>query len=58
VVSSEFAGLLKTLARSQGFADLPVVIVPHPWALHSPEAVRRMADEKFEEIVWQATQRR
>lgn len=55
VVSSEFVGLFRTMSKAQGFDDLPIVVVPHPWVLLTAPELVRLADEKFEEIVFQAT---
>lgn len=48
--------LARSVAESKGFPDLPMVVVPHPFETKSVEEVRRIAEEKFEEIIEKASQ--
>ncbi|MBI3967148.1 MAG: hypothetical protein HY329_16055 [Chloroflexi bacterium] len=38
-------------ARSLGYDDLPMVVVPHPFETLPHEEVRAIAEAKFDEIV-------
>ncbi len=56
IVTEEFLNLAKSVAESKGFPDLPMVVVPHPFETKSVEEVRRIAEEKFDEIIEKASQ--
>ena len=51
VMTEAFADMAKTVGRSLGYADLPILVVPHPFESLPEERVREMADERFDEIV-------
>ena len=51
IVTEAFTSLAKSAAKSYGYPDLPMVVVPHPFETLPREEVRRIADAKFEEIV-------
>ncbi|MFH1484438.1 MAG: hypothetical protein ABIH46_00060 [Chloroflexota bacterium] len=51
IVTSEFVPLAKFLAKARGFPDLPLVVVPHPFETLAAETVRKVADEKFDELM-------
>ena len=51
VVTEQFVGLAKQVARGLKYPDLPLVVLPHPFEILSREEVRRLAEEKYQEIV-------
>ncbi|MFN0304615.1 MAG: hypothetical protein ACKVQU_30145 [Burkholderiales bacterium] len=50
-MTEEFKSLAKAAARSLGYADLPMVIVPHPFEVLAEDVVERLAESKFQEIL-------
>lgn len=50
-MTEEFKSLAKAAARSLGYADLPMVIVPHPFEVLAEDVVERLAEQKFQEIL-------
>ncbi len=50
VVTEEFEPLAKSVAKSRGYPDLPMVIVPHPFETLPHEMAIRLAEEKFNEL--------
>lgn len=56
VVTEEFVGLAEACAKSLGYPDLKMVVVPHPLETKSQEEIRKIASEKLEEIVRQLTE--
>lgn len=54
-MTREFKNLAETAARSLGYPDLPMVVVPHPFELLSEAEVERLAEEKFDEILAKVT---
>ncbi len=46
-----FVSLAKATAQSLGFPDLPLVVLPHPFETLSQEEVRRLCDERFDEVL-------
>lgn len=55
VVTEEFKQLAETAAQGLGYPDLPMVVVPHPFATLPIEDVERLAEEKFQEIIQKVT---
>lgn len=55
MVTEEFLRLAQTSAEALGYPDLPMVVLPHPFETKTVEEARRIAEEKFEEIVQKAT---
>ncbi len=53
IVTEQFVSLSKSTARSRGYPDLPMVVVPHPFETLPPERIRAIADEKLDEIIQQ-----
>ena len=51
VVTEEFVSLAKAIAASLKYPDLPMVVVPHPFEMLPVEQVRRLAEEKVQELV-------
>ena len=51
IVTEQFVVLAQTAARALGYDTLPLVIVPHPFETLPHDEVRRIAEEKFDEIV-------
>jgi len=51
VVTEEFVSLAKAIATSLKYPDLPMVVVPHPFEMLPVEQVRKLADEKVQELV-------
>jgi len=51
VVTDALLSLAKSAAKSYGYPDLPMVVVPHPFETLAPERIRQIAEEKFAEIV-------
>lgn len=51
MVTSEFEPLARLHARGRGFADLPMVLLPHPFETLPPEEVSRLADSRFGDIM-------
>lgn len=51
VVTEQFVSLARTVARGLKHPDLPMVVVPHPFEMLPPEQVKRIAEDKIEEVV-------
>ena len=51
ICSTAFAGMGRAQARTLGFAALPIVVVPHPFGLHTRAEVQDMAQACVGEIV-------
>ena len=54
--TTEFVGLAKDTALSQGVPDLSFVIYPHPMGMIPTEEIRQHTDQMFPEIMKAATQ--
>ena len=50
MVTTEFVPLAQTAAKGMGYPDLPMVILPHPFETLPPSEVKRLAEEKLDEI--------
>ena len=50
-MTEEFESLAATVARSLGYPDLPMVVVPHPFEVLAEDVVERLAEAKFQEIL-------
>jgi hypothetical protein len=50
VVSTAFLSLGKSMARSLGYPELPMAIIPHPFGVRRREEVRRMAETCVDDI--------
>jgi len=62
ITTTEFVGLAKDTALSQGVADQCFVVVPHPMGMIPPEEIKKKAEAAFPEILkvatgWQPTAR-
>ena len=55
VISAEFARAARAQADALGARDYRVVVVAHPIQPLTPEEVRRLADQAFDEIVARLT---
>ena len=55
LVTSEFVTLAQACLKAKGYAHLPMVVLPHPFETLPKDEVRRIADERFEEIVQKMT---
>jgi hypothetical protein len=55
VATSEFIGIAKDTAMSQGAMDASFVVVPHPMGMIPLVEIRKMADNAFPEILKAAT---
>lgn len=51
IVTEAFVTLARSLARSRGCPELPMVILPHPFETLSGAVVDRFARDKFAEIL-------
>jgi len=51
VVTEKFVSLAKASAKSYGYPDLPLLIVPHPFETLEPATIRRIAEEKLDECI-------
>lgn len=56
ITTDKFIKSSKMFATTDGFADLPFVVVPHPLELLSKEEIDLKADDVFEDILKAATQ--
>ena len=45
-----FANLARTAARAQGYAELPMLVLPHPMESRPEGEVRQIARARFEEL--------
>ena len=50
-MTEEFKSLAEAAARSLGYPDLPMVVVPHPFEVLAEDVVERLAEAKFQEIL-------
>ncbi|MEK7682081.1 MAG: hypothetical protein AAB502_05575 [Chloroflexota bacterium] len=50
LVTREFQSLAQTSAKSLGYPDLPMVVLPHPFETLPVDEMKRLAAEKLEEI--------
>ena len=50
VCSTAFVTLGKAQARSLGYPELPIVVIPHPFGLRSREEVRQIAEQCVDDI--------
>lgn len=51
VVTEKFVSLAKASAKSLGYPDLPLLIVPHPFETLSTERLQQIAAEKVAECI-------
>jgi hypothetical protein len=51
VVTEVFENLARTAARAQGYADLRLVVLPHPMESRPEEEVRGIARARFRELI-------
>ena len=51
VVTEKFVNLAKVTAKTLGYPDLPMLIVPHPFETLTRERIEQIADEKFDECI-------
>ncbi len=51
VVTEVFANLAQTAARARGYDRLEMLVLPHPMEARTPEEIRRIAQERAEELV-------
>jgi hypothetical protein len=51
VVTEKFVSLAKASAKSYGYPDLPLLIVPHPFETLDRAVLERIAEEKVEECI-------
>lgn len=51
MVTKEFEPLGRACARARSYPNLPFVVLPHPFETLPPETARKLADDRFEEIV-------
>lgn len=51
VIRQPFADMAKSVGRALGYADLQTVVLPTPFEMFEDEQIRKLADEKLEEIV-------
>ncbi len=57
MLTREFESLGRAAAADRGYADLPFVIVPHPFQTLPEAEIRAIADRTFPEIVARASVR-
>lgn len=50
MVTTEFLPLAQAAAKALGYPDLPMVILPHPFETLPPGEVKRLAEEKLDEV--------
>lgn len=55
VVTSQFESLAKSAARSLGYPDLPMVVVPHPFETLPDDEILRTAEQKLPELIEKVT---
>ena len=55
VITEAFLTLARSLARSRGVPDLPMVVLPHPFETLSEAAIDQFARERFGEILRRLT---
>jgi hypothetical protein len=51
IVSDQFVGLAKTVAKAKGLAALTLVVIPHPVGGFEPEKVRERAEKSIDAVV-------
>lgn len=51
IVSDQFVGLAKTVAKAKGLSVLTLVVIPHPIGGLEPEKVREKADKSIDLVV-------
>ena len=51
IVTEQFVSLAKSVAKSMGYPDLPLVVVPHPFETLPHDTIRKIAEEKYDEIL-------
>lgn len=51
IITSAFLRGGQTLAKTLGYPDLAMVVVPHPFEILPNDTVVRLAEEKLDEIV-------
>ncbi len=56
VIRQPFADMARTVGRSMGYADLPMVVLPTPFEQFRKDQIRQLAEEKFNEIVEKISQ--
>jgi hypothetical protein len=50
-VTTQFESLARSISAFEGYPDLPLVVVPHPFTTLSKPEVEELADEFAEEIL-------
>ena len=50
-VTEAFVSIAKSLAKTRGFPDLPMVVVAHPFETLGPDVVSQFARDKFPELL-------
>jgi hypothetical protein len=53
VATSEFKVLAESIAKFQGYPNLPMVVVPRNFTTMLPDEVAKLADELMEQILGQ-----
>ncbi len=51
VVTTEFLRLAQSLARTAGYPDLRILVVPHPFETKPIAEIEALADERASQIV-------
>jgi hypothetical protein len=51
VVTEVFTNLAVTAARSRGYPELRTLVLPHPMESRPEEEIRRIARERFRELI-------
>jgi hypothetical protein len=51
IVSDQFVGLAKTVAKAKGLAALTLVVIPHPIGGLEPELVRNKAEKSIDLVI-------
>lgn len=55
LVTEQFVSLARAAAKSLGYPDIPLVVVPHPFETMPRDQVRALAEQKYDEIVGKVT---
>ena len=50
-VTEAFVPIAKSLARTRGYPDLPMVVVPHPFETLSADKVQQFARDSIPELM-------
>ncbi len=50
LVTREFQPLAQRAAKPLGYPDLPMVVLPHPFETLPADEMKRLAEEKLDEI--------